>query len=77
MFRSGAVAVAERKPEYARYASCKIDAEVMRVARAAASLAGRSVQDWISDHINILSAKALNRDPIKRKPPPPHPKRPK
>lgn len=65
------------EPEYCSYTSTKIDVEVYRVARAAAALSGQTAQDYISDVVNEAASRLVNRKPIKRKQPPPHPKRPR
>lgn len=65
------------KKEHAVYVATKIDADVMRRVKAAAALDGRTVQEWLSDVANGASSEAINLPPIKRKPQPPHPKRPK
>ncbi|MDE2102266.1 MAG: hypothetical protein KGL39_33785 [Patescibacteria group bacterium] len=62
----------KNKPtEYCRYTTVKIDSEVARMAKAAALVDGKTIQEWVSDHLNDLSAQVLGREPIKRKPPKP------
>lgn len=60
--------------EYAVYISVKMDADVLKLAKGAAGVLGLSVQDYISDVINVAAAKELNRKPVKRKPPRPRTK---
>jgi hypothetical protein len=75
---SGALLMAEpKKAEYCIYVTTKIDVEVLRLVKAAAALSSQSTQDWLSDMLNPIAAKATNQPQVKRKPPPPHPKRPK
>lgn len=45
--------------------------------KAAAALAGKTVQEWLSDLANKWASEAIHEKPIKRKDPPLHPKRPK
>lgn len=59
------------------YAPAKIDVDVYLVARAAAAINGQRVYDWLSDLANIEGSKAISKPPLKRKPPPPHPKHPR
>lgn len=57
--------------EHCTYASIKLDDAVLPFAKAAAAIAGLSVQDWLSDLANEHSARALGRKPVKRRPPKP------
>lgn len=54
--------------EWCRYSACKLDSQVLPVAKAAAALREQDVQEWLSDIANRESAKELNRKPIKRRP---------
>jgi len=73
---SGAILMSEKKKvDYAAYGTVKIDVELIPLIRAAAALSGKNIQEWASDHLNRLAAEVLERNPIKRKPAPPHPKR--
>ncbi len=74
---SGALLMSEKKrpPEHAIYVGTKIDVKVMRRAKAAAALKGQSVQEWLSDLANVAASEAIKEPPLKRDPPPPHPKR--
>lgn len=71
----GVASVMDKPPEYCRYSVAKVDVEVLVVAKAAALLDGKTIQEWLSDLVNEASAKSLNRKPVKRKPPKPRPKR--
>lgn len=57
--------------EYARYATCKVDVDVLAICKAAAALDRKKLQEWISDHLNLIASKELGRKPVKRLPPPP------
>ena len=57
--------------EFCEYVGTKIDKEVYPLARAAAALEGLTAQEFISNAVNLAAAKALNREPIKRRPPKP------
>lgn len=57
--------------ELAQYTGTKIDAEVLRLMRAACALQGVRMQDWLSDLVNEKASDMLGRKPIKRKPPKP------
>lgn len=59
--------------EYCTYANIRIDDAVLPWARAAASLSGKSVQDFLSDVALAEAAKILNRKPLVRRPTPPKP----
>jgi len=65
----------KHQSEYCTYASLKIDSEVLAVVKFAADLAGQKVQEYVSDIMNEISAKATNRKPVKRRPP--RPRRPR
>lgn len=56
--------------EHCRYAATKIDAEVLRFAKAAALVVDKTFQEWLSDLANQEAAKVLARQPVNRKPPP-------
>ena len=64
-----------KKRESCTYSTTKLDSEVLPLARAAASLNGKRIQEWLSDLANEAAARTLNRDPIVRREPPP--RRPK
>lgn len=66
-----APAMSAPSEEYCVYVSVKIDAEVLKVARAAASLDDVDTQDYISDVVNAAASKRLGHKPVKRKPPKP------
>lgn len=69
--------MAEEKQRYAEYVTTKLDVQVMRLVRAAAALDNKSVQDWLSDLANEPAARRCGEKPVKRLPPPPHPKHPR
>lgn len=73
----GAIYESAKTSEHCVYATARVDDDILRRARAFAQLHGISLQDWLSDLINVNASKGLNMDPIKRKPNRPHPKRPK
>lgn len=69
-----------KKPKagYCVYTSTRIDDDILPLARAAAALSGDiTTQEFISDAVNEVASRILNRPPIKRKPPAPHGKQPK
>ena len=68
-----APSMAEEAPEqFCKYIGTKIDSEVYPLARAAAALSDNAtVQEFISDVVNVAASKILNRKPIKRRPPKP------
>lgn len=53
---------------FCTYVSVKIDQDVLRLAKAASSLDGKTVQDWLSDLANSAASERLKAKPIKRKP---------
>lgn len=57
--------------EFCTYANCKVDSQVLRLVKAAASLADQTIQDWLSDVANREASKQLNRKPIIRRTSPP------
>ena len=57
--------------EYCTYANCKLDTQVLRLVKAAASLADQTIQDWLSDVANKEASKELGRKPIVRRESPP------
>ena len=63
--------------QWCEYVGTKIDNQVHPLARAAAALVGKHVQDFISDAVNDAAAKVLKREPIKRRPPEPKNRKPK
>lgn len=69
-----ALAMAKDKPEkpkYCTYSTVKLDSEVLLKARAASSLKGRRLQEWLSDLANEAAAQELGHKPIVRRRPPP------
>lgn len=55
------------KAETVEYVSVKIDKEVYKVAKAAAALEGKDIQDYLSDVMNVVASKALGHKPVRRK----------
>jgi uncharacterized protein (DUF1778 family) len=51
------------------YVSMKVDDQVLPLVKAAAALAGQSVQDYASDILNQAASQALGRKPVKRRTP--------
>lgn len=64
-------AMPENKQRWCEYTGTKIDAEVLRLMRAACAIEGVRMQDWLSDLVNEAASEILGRNPIKRKPPKP------
>jgi uncharacterized protein (DUF1778 family) len=60
----------ESTEEFCTYVSVKIDDQVLPLVKAAAALAGESVQDWLSDLANAAASKAVSRKPLRRRPKP-------
>lgn len=60
--------MSEEQEQLCTYASVKIDDEVLKRVKGAAGLAGKSVQDYLSDLANEASAKDLGKKPLKRRP---------
>ena len=58
----------ETEQPHCTYASVKIDDKILPIAKAASSLQGKSVQEWLSDLANQAASKFLGRDPIIRRP---------
>jgi len=56
------------KSEHVTYSPCKIDSQVLPLAKAAAALALMPVQEWLSNIVNEAAAKQLGMKPIKRRP---------
>lgn len=56
--------------DFCTYTTVKIDDQVIPFIKAAAALAGLSVQEYVSNHMNEIAAKALRNKPIKRRPAP-------
>lgn len=66
--------MSEKKSDVCSYASIRIDDQVLPLARAAAALTGDvTVQEFISDAVNVAASRVLKRNPIKRRPAPPKP----
>jgi hypothetical protein len=61
----------EKEPVYCRYSAAKIDSEVLYLARAAAALDHKSIQEWLSDTVNEAAARRTGQKPVKRNPPRP------
>lgn len=61
----------KKQSEYCRYTTVKVDVEVMPFVKSAAALAGKSVQEFVSDLLNEATPKASGHKPVKRKQPPP------
>lgn len=57
----------EKSEELSTYISVKIDDQVYPIVKAAASLAGLQVQDYLSDIANDIASRAIGRQPIKRR----------
>lgn len=81
MLTLAAPLMSTEKQDVCTYTGTKIDDAVLPLARAAAALSGDiTVQEFISEAVNQVASKVLNRKPIKRRPAPtkPHsPGRPK
>lgn len=71
---SGVATVAD-KQEFCTYASVKVDAALLQRARWAAAKTGKTIQEWLSDAINLAAAEETEQKPLKRLPPPPRKKR--
>jgi len=54
-----------------------MDADVLPLCKAAATLNGVTAQEYISDAMNRIASEYLKRPPVKRLPPPPKPHGPK
>ena len=67
---------APKKTGLCTYRNIRIDDEVLPLAIAAAALARITVQDFISDVVNIAASRELDRKPITRRPSPPKPRGP-
>lgn len=63
------VATMTEKQSFCRYSPVKLDADILPLAKAAAALAGKTVQEWLSDVANESASGALSRKPVKRLPP--------
>ena len=55
------------RTEYVSYSPCKIDSQVLPLAKAAAALKSIHVQEWLSNIVNEAAAKELGMKPIKRR----------
>lgn len=56
------------RTEYVSYSPCKIDSQVLPLAKAAAALKSIHFQEWLSNVINEAAAKEFGMKPIKRRP---------
>lgn len=71
---SGVANAVEKTPQYCKYATVKVDEELLFLLKAAAALDKKSTQEWLSDLVNEAAAKRTGEKPVKRKPPKPRPR---